>query len=462
MTVGQLINTGMNLLNIIESLGDFEAYIVGGAPRDLIMDQDPNDVDIATNCPMKILEENFRAYNIGKSKKHGVLSVLHGKETFDVAQFRSDGNYSDGRRPDSIEIVSDFKTDISRRDFTVNSLAMDSGGGMIDYFDGKGDIDRKVIQTIGDPFERFQEDHLRMMRAARFASMDGFRIEKKTRRAIRKLFRLINKVTPERIHGELIKAASKPGPQFARFILMLDDLKLLYQILPEVHAMKYFRHDLRHHPEGPTVFDHSIECLRIMNDEPYQSKLAALFHDMGKCISFQEDKHWWKMTYHRHERYSEPLTEDICNRLKFSSFDRDAMMFAVRNHMKFHHVLEMKPSKIARLASHIYFNTLLDVARADEFSRGEKFMHRGEFDKAIERMYEIKDRWENRVINNSLNLVSGNRIMELLDLEPSRTVGDTKRAVEDRIMDEQLDPTDLKLIDKIILEVYQEKIIGEK
>ncbi len=104
----------------------------------------------------------------------------------------------------------------------------------------------------------------------------------------------------------------------------------------------------------------------------------------------------------------------------------------------------------------------MDVARADEFSRGEKFMHRGEFDKAIERMYEIKDRWENRVINNSLNLVSGNRIMELLDLEPSRTVGDTKRAVEDRIMDEQLDPTDLKLIDKIILEVYQEKIIGEK
>jgi tRNA nucleotidyltransferase/poly(A) polymerase len=456
-----LINSGRDFLRKIESLG-YEAYIIGGATRDLIMGKDPYDIDIATNCPMDVLEKNFRTYNIGRSKKHGVVSILYKKEILDVAQFRSDGDYSNGRRPDSIETVSSFKEDVSRRDFTVNSLAMNSKGHITDYFNGISHIHQGIIEAIGNPLDRFREDHLRMMRAARFASMDGFKIEKMTRRAIRRLFRLINRIKSERIHGELIKAASNSGPQFARYILILDDLKLLYQILPEVHTMKYFRHDLQHHPEGPTVFDHSIECLRTMRDEDYQSKLAALFHDIGKCISFQEDKYGWKMTYHRHERYSESLIEDICDRLKFSSFDKDAMMFAAKNHMKFHAMLKMKPSKIARLVSHVHFDTLLDVAKADEFSRGETFMYRGEFDKVIDRMYEIRDRWNNKIINNSLNLISGHRVMELLELKPSRAVGDIKKAVEDRIIDEQLNPDDTELVDKLILEEGQKQILQEE
>ena len=451
MITDQLIDVGMSLLKRIESLGDFEAYIVGGVPRDVVRGEESDDVDIATNCPMEILEKNFRTHNIGQSKKFGLITILHQKKSFEVAQFRSDGKYSDGRRPDNIKIVRNFEDDAARRDFTINSLGMNSKGDILDYCNGIPDITSKLVRTVGDPSERFQEDHLRMMRAARFAAMDGFSIEKETRKVIRRLFRLINKVTPERIHGELVKAASKPGPQFAKFILILDDLKLLYQILPEVHAMKYFRHDLNHHPEGPTVLDHSVECLRAMNDEPYLSKLAALFHDTGKCVSFQEDKYGWKMVYHRHERYSEPMVEEICNRLKFSSFDKDAMMFAAKNHMKFHEMLKMKPSKIARLISHVHFDTLLDVAKADEFSRGEKFMHRGEFDRVIEKIYEIKDRWESRVINSYLNLVSGDRIMELTGLKPGPDVGTIKRSVEDRIMDERLDPADLSLVDEIIL-----------
>ena len=452
------INIGVSLLDRIESLGDFKAYIVGGTPRDMIIGQESDDVDIATNCPMEILQKSFHTFDIGKSKKHGVLAVLYRGISFDVAQFRSDGDYSDGRRPGNIKIVQNFEEDAARRDFTINSMGMNSKGDVLDYCDGMSDIANKIIRTVGDPFERFQEDHLRMMRAARFAAMDGFTIEKETRRAIRRSFRLINKVTQERIHDELIKAASKSGPQFARFILTLDDLKLLYQILPEVHAMKYFRHDLNHHPEGPTVLDHSVECLKAMNDEPYQSKLAALFHDTGKCVSFQEDKYWWKMTYHRHEKYSEPLVEGICNRLKFSSLDKDAMMFAAKNHMKFHEMLKMKPSKIARLINYVHFDTLLDVAKADEFSRGEKFMYRGEFDKVIGKIHEIKNRWESRVINSYLNLVSGDRIMELTGLKPSRDVGVIKRLVEDRIMDERLDPNDLKLIDEIILNEAKKQI----
>lgn len=444
------LNIGMSLLKEIESLGNFEAYIVGGAPRDIMIGQESDDIDIATNCPMEIIEENFRTFDIGRSKKHGVLAVLYKGESFDVAQFRADGDYSDGRRPDSIEIIKGFEDDAARRDFTVNSLAMNSRGDIIDYFGGIPDIFQRIIRTVGDPSERFQEDYLRMMRAARFAAMEDFSLEKMTRRSIRKLFRLVNKVKPERIHMELVKAAKKPGPQFARFILHLDDLKLLNQILPEVSAMKYFQHDMQHHPEGPTVFDHTIACLEVMDDAPYQSKLAALFHDIGKCVSFQEDKYGWKMTYHRHERYSEPLTRDICNRLRFSDFDKEAMMYAVKNHMKFHNILKMKPSKIARLVNHPHFGTLADTCRADEFSRGEKFMYHGQFKRIIEKAHEIRDRWEARVINHSIKLVDGHRIIELTGLS-GRAIGDVKRAVEDRIMDERLDPDDLKLIDKVIL-----------
>jgi len=445
------MDIGLSLLREIEALGDFEAYIVGGTPRDMIIGQESDDIDIATNCSMEIIEKNFRAFDIGRSKKHGVLAVLYKGMSFDVAQFRSDGDYSDGRRPDDIKIVDNFKEDASRRDFTINSLGMDSLGRMLDYHGGVPDVMDKIVRTVGWPDERFQEDHLRMMRAARFAAMGGFKIEKMTRRSIRKLFRLINKVTPERIHMELVKAAKKPGPQFARFILSLNDLKLLDQILPEVGAMKYFRHDLHHHPEGPTVFDHTVACLEVMNDEPYQSKLGALFHDIGKCVSFQEDKYGWKMTYHRHERYSEPLTRDICNRLRFSDYDKEAMMFAVKNHMKFHEILKMKPSKIARLVNSPYFDTLADVCRADEFSRGEKFAYHGQFERVIEKVHEIRDRWEARVINHSIKLVDGHRIIELTGLE-GRAIGLVKRAVEDRIMDERLDPDDSELIKGIILD----------
>jgi len=444
------IFVGMSLLKEIESLGDFKAYIVGGTPRDMLIGQESDDIDIATNCPMETIEKNFHAFDIGRSKKHGVLAVLYKGMSFDVAQFRADGDYSDGRRPDDIKIVNNFKEDAARRDFTINSLGMDNMGRILDYHGGAPDITDKIVRAVGWPLERFQEDHLRMIRAARFSAMEGFRIEKYTRRAIRKLFRLVNKVKPERIHMELVKAAKKPGPQFARFILNLDDLKLLNQILPEVSAMKYFRHDLQHHPEGPTVFDHTIACLEVMNDEPYQSKLAALFHDIGKCVSFQEDKYGWKMTYHRHERYSEPLTRDICNRLRFSDADKESMMFAVKNHMKFHEILKMKPSKIARLVSGEHFQTLADVCRADEFSRGQKFMYHGQFERIIEKAHEIGERWEARVINHSIKLVDGHRIIELTGLS-GRPIGLVKKAVEDRIMDERLDPDDLKLIDKVIL-----------
>ena len=317
------------------------------------------------------------------------------------------------------------------------------------------DIENGLIRAVGNPELRFREDNLRMIRAARFASIEGFRVEKMTRRAIRKQFRLINNISAERIRGEIVKAANKSGKEFAKFIEILDDLKLLYQILPEVVALKYFDHDLQHHPEGKTVFDHVIACLNCMTDEEYISKIATLLHDIGKSISFQEDKNW-KFTYKGHARASEHMVKEIGRRLKLASWEIEAIGFASGNHMKFHEILKMRPSKIAKLVSNRYFNTLMDVARADEFSRGEKFKYHNEFEKEVKKAFEIKDKWKNRVANKSINLVSGNLIMQVTGLKPSPDVGKIKELVENKILDDSIDPDDIVTVAHIIIDTYKE------
>jgi putative nucleotidyltransferase with HDIG domain len=352
-----------------------------------------------------------------------------------------------------VKLIGSFEDDVARRDFTINAMGMDHELEIYDFHGGLEDIQKRLIRTVGDPMERFNEDAIRMIRAARFAALLDFDIEPQTRRAIKRLFRNIQKIKVERIVLELVKAAKGTGQQFARFILLLDELKLLYQILPEVVAMKYFRHDLAHHPEGPTVFDHSIECLKVLEESSnFVAKMATLLHDVGKPISFQEETHWWKFSYHRHEKKSAELARDICLRLKFSTDDLEAIVFAAKNHMKFHNILKMKPSKIARLVSDPHFDVLLHVARADEFSRGEKFIHKDQFDQAVKKIAEIEERWRNRMVKNEIKLVSGHRIMKLLSLQPGKIVGVIKGVVEDRILDEQLDPDNSELIDKIILE----------
>lgn len=451
------LNKAMSLLRTIESFGDYKAYIVGGALRDLHLGNVENleDVDIATNCPIEILSAELATFEIGRSTDFGIVGIHFEGANFEVAQFRADGKYLDGRRPESVGIIDNIKEDLKRRDFTVNALALGTDGHVIDVVNGIPDIMDKIIRAVGDPEERFREDHLRMIRAARFALMDGFKIEKKTRRAIRKLSPLIKSISSERITMELKKAANKPGPQFAKFLLVLDDLKLLSKILPEVHALKYFRHDMEHHPEGPTVFDHTIECIKIMGDRDWVSKLAAMFHDVGKAISFQEDKSW-KLTYRGHASSGANFVYDILTeRFHFNNQDRDAIVYAVKNHMKFHRILEMRPAKIARMVAHPAFHVLAHVAWADEFSRGEKFSHYGEYEVKLAKAIEIKEKWENRIINPSTKLVDGNHIMKITGLKPSRTIGIIKQAVEDNIINGEIDVDDQESIDELIKAVAE-------
>lgn len=246
-----MLDVGIEVLKKLERFGD--AYIVGGAVRDIILGEDPKDIDIATNTPMEKVEELFKTFDIGKNKDFGINVIKYKGFEFEIAQFREDGSYKDGRRPSSVILNVPFKSDAERRDLTLNAMAIDSKGNIIDHFEGMKAIKDKVIKTVGDPEKRFSEDYLRMMRSIRFSSRLGFEIDEKTIEAIKKGSGNISKIAVERITDELLKMASQTGSKFADAIEKLDETGLLEIILPEVVKMKEFKHSISDHSEGSYV-----------------------------------------------------------------------------------------------------------------------------------------------------------------------------------------------------------------
>lgn len=225
------LDLGKELLRNIVDAG-YEAYIVGGAVRDMVVGaSDIHDVDIATNMPIEIIKDKWRTIDYNGGEKHGTVIVIYKELSFELTQFRCDGDYTDGRRPDSVIFVNDFKTDCSRRDFTINSMGVDAMGNLIDYFDGKKDLSNKVIRTVGNPAIRFKEDSLRMIRACRFAGRFNFEIETQVVIAIKNNKSLIANVSKERILDEFKKASSYGSKAFRKFIIYMKATGLLDQII---------------------------------------------------------------------------------------------------------------------------------------------------------------------------------------------------------------------------------------
>ena len=448
----------VNVLLKINKAG-YKAYIVGGSVRDIVLGLKSKDVDIATNAPIEFLEKSFKTYDIGKSKDFGIVVAREGAFSFEIAQFRQDGKYKDGRRPESVTIAGSFEEDAARRDFTINAMGINAKGEIIDYFDGKKDVQNRVIRAVGDPRKRFGEDYLRMLRAPRFASRLGFDIEKGTEKAIKKLSTNIKELAPERVYDELLKAASQSGDKFADYILLLDKLKLLRIILPEVFNMKWYRENLQHHPEtrgkGGTVYSHVIEALRKSNSADPIKNLAILLHDVGKgrTLSIEDGL----PRYLGHAEESIKLVNNIADRLKMSNKDREALVFGVGNHMKFHKLLQMRPSKIAKLVNDENWDVLTAVGQADEYARGEFFKHAGYFEKLIDKAVEIKNKYGMKRVNKTIKIVDGNRVMQLTGLKPGPKVGEIIRAVTDFVLDQGIDPDDAVKIDDLILTYGKKK-----
>ena len=335
-----------------------EAFLVGGCVRDLLREVPPQDFDIATSARPEEVQKLFkRTVPIGI--RFGVVLVLKGKISFEVATFRTDQAYKDGRHPEGV-VFSSPKEDALRRDFTVNGLFYDPvRGRVIDYVKGKQDLKARLIRAIGDPARRFEEDRLRVLRAVRFAAVLGFEIEPKTFRAVQKFSPRIQEVSAERIRDELVKLFTGADP--VRGLALLDESGLLKVILPEVSKMKGVQQPPEFHPEGD-VYTHTALLFKKLKNPSLVLAFGALLHDIGKPSTFKVAE---RIRFDGHDRVGAAMTEEICRRLRFSNTQTQAIAELVGDHMRFKDVRKMRESTLKRFMGLATFADQLKLHRAD-------------------------------------------------------------------------------------------------
>lgn len=337
----------------------FEAYIVGGAVRDMVMGIEPADYDIATNAATEEVSRLFE-HVCPVGARFGVNLVVVGGIPFEVARFRSESDYRDGRRPETVQ-PADAAVDVRRRDFTMNALLYDPvGNEIIDLIGGRDDIRRGIVRTVGDPEARFREDRLRMLRAVRFAARFGFTIEEGALDAIGRNAALIGTVSGERIGEELRKMLTGPHP--ARALTLLDETGLLREILPEVHVMKGVEQPPEFHPEGD-VFEHTRLMLELLGGGATPSlALGVLLHDAGKPATITRED---RIRFNRHDEVGAAISRKVLARLRFPRTTVERVSMLVKNHMRFMHMGEMRESTRRRFMAMEGFGELLELYRLD-------------------------------------------------------------------------------------------------
>ncbi len=340
----------------------FVAYFAGGSVRDALRGTAPKDIDIATSAKPEQVQSLFHR-TIPVGVQFGVVRVLESDLEFEVATFRSDGKYLDGRHPANIAFSTPEK-DAVRRDFTVNGIFYNPvEDRIIDFVGGREDLARKMIRAIGPPSERFAEDRLRMLRAVRLASTLAFEIEFGTWSAIRAEADKILAVSPERIREELLKILV--DAHRLRGFDLLDKSGLLAVILPEVEALKGCEQPEQFHPEGD-VFVHTRMMLDLLEPEANGLQaLSVLLHDIGKPPTRSYDPVDQRIRFNGHDRVGAEMTEQVMTRLRFSRQEISAVVEAVRNHMIFKDVQQMRPAKLRRFMARPNFGIELELHRVD-------------------------------------------------------------------------------------------------
>ena len=340
----------------------FAAFWVGGCVRDFLLGRTPEDYDIVTDALPEQVEKLFdRTIPVGK--KFGVLIVLHGEHQFQVATFRAESDYKDGRRPTQVTF-GDARADALRRDFTVNGLFYDPIENQLhDWVGGKPDLEARIIRTIGSPAERFNEDHLRMLRAIRLASQLEFEIEDNTFTAIQSNAPKIRGISAERIREELIRLFRAPFA--ARGLELLQKSGLLEQVLPELAATVTCEQSPEFHPEG-SVFRHLISMLGQMpRDADPSLPWAVLFHDVAKPATASKDLATGSIHFYGHEKVGADMAREILERLRFPRKQTDDIVLAVRCHMQFKDAMVMRKATLRRLLMRPTFSLELALHRLD-------------------------------------------------------------------------------------------------
>jgi len=337
------------------------AYFAGGCVRDIIRGETPKDFDIVTDARPEAVQKIFpRTYAVGAH--FGVIIVLENGFQFEVATFRSDDAYIDGRHPSAVRFSSP-EEDAKRRDFTINGMFYDPvAEEVIDFVGGRSDVAAKLVRAIGDPAQRFAEDRLRMLRAVRFATALDYKIDSQTWDALLASAPSINQISAERIRDELVRIFLSPNR--VRGWDLLDSSGLMRAILPELEAMKGVLQPEQFHPEGD-VFQHTRLLLQFLQETvSVPLVFAVLLHDVAKPVTATVDK-TGRIRFNEHDRIGAAMTEAIMRRLRFSGAEIEATVEMVRQHMVFKDVPKMRVAKLKRFMARPTFDDELELHRVD-------------------------------------------------------------------------------------------------
>jgi poly(A) polymerase len=410
-----------------------EAFFVGGSVRDLLRGLDPEEFDIVTSAMPKEVRALF-PHTVPVGESFGVIVVIEGGQSYEVATYRIDRSYEDGRRPSSVEFSVLAEEDVKRRDFTVNGLLMDPETcRVIDHVGGMEDLKRRIIRTIGPPGERFTEDHLRMLRAVRFAANLGFEIDPQTLASIRKNAGAVVRISAERIRDEVTRMITRGGAR--RGMELLAQTGLLAEILPEIDAMRGVDQPERFHPEGD-VWEHTLRMLEMLPGQEgsaVDQRLAwgALLHDAGKPLTRSEDDRG--IHFYGHAKRGEEIAAAVMHRLRFSRADIETVVDMIRQHMLFMNVLDMRPNRLKRFLRLPEFELHLELHRLDSLaSHGDlesyEFCKKKLAELAAEQLQPPR-------------LLTGNDLIEM-GFEPGPMFNEILRAVEDAQLDGEIKTAD--------------------
>lgn len=396
------------------------AWLVGGCVRDLLLDRRPKDYDIATSAtPAQVLARFPQGIPVGAH--FGVVLV----GATEIATYRSDGRYSDGRHPDAVTYETNPEADAARRDFTINGLFLDPDTNeVLDFVGGRRDLAEGVIRAIGDPVQRFHEDHLRMLRAVRFAARFGFAIHPPTFTAIQSEAHAIHRIANERVRDELTKILIEGHAR--RGFLLLDESGLLIHTLPEVAAMKGVEQPAEFHPEGD-VWTHTLLLLDGLREPSPELAWAALLHDVGKPPTFRRAAD--RIRFDGHAELGVRLARHIMNRLHFSNDEMDHVCGMVAHHMDWMNIQKMRASTLKRFLRMPRFDDHLELHRLDCQAGSRHFAN---YDFAQQKLAELPaDALRPTPLLNGHDLIAAG-------LEPGKAFAQILRAVEDAQLEGRL------------------------
>lgn len=415
------------------------AYLVGGCVRDMVRGAEPKDYDIATSAaPEEVMELFKRTVPVGVA--FGVILVLVDEMQFEVATFRNDHDYTDGRHPGSVTFGGE-KEDAERRDFTINGIFFDPlKDRLVDYVHGESDIKAGLIRTIGSPEKRFNEDKLRLLRAVRFAAALDYEIEEGTFAALKESAHEITSVSAERIRDELSKMLTSAKPR--RGIELMDAVGLLNIILPEVEAMKGVEQPPQFHPEGD-VYEHTLQMLKMSGDRNLKNPeiseradfaFALMLHDVGKPPTFEVAD---RIRFNGHTEVGAGMARKIMRRLKFPRREIELVEELIRDHLKFMEVRRMRPSTLKRFMRVDEFDMHLELHRLDCLASHGDLTN---LDFVRQKLEEFRKEEAEEALRPK-PLINGNDLIEL-GLEPGPVFKEILTKIEDMQLEDAIKTRD--------------------